>query len=123
MKSLLIVFMLLWAVQAVAQPAVLGPKDGVEWNASISADVKEYELWGAVTSGGHDFTVPAFATILHPLVSATFTLTEPVDGEYFIVVTARDHAGNRSGPSNEIHIKYDSTAPGPVQIRLIFGKR
>ncbi len=114
--------MLLVPALAVAQPAILGPKGGVEWDASTATDIKDYELWGAVTSGGHDFAVPAFAIIPHPLVSATFTLTEPVDGEYFIVVTARDHAGNRSGPSNEIHIKYDSTAPEPVQIRLIFGK-
>ena len=112
---------LIWAVQAEAQPVLLGPDSGVAWDASTASDIKDYEIWLAPTPGGHDFTKIAFTSIVHPIVSTTFNVTEPPEGVYYVVVTARDHAGNRSLPSNEIHIEYDSTAPDPVQIKAIFG--
>ena len=80
---------------ATSAVANLTTRMTVSWNAATdnvtAADAMTYEIYLATASGGHDFSSP---TELSALGATTHVLSDLVPARYFVVVRARDTAGN-----------------------------
>lgn len=80
------------------------------WDASASPDVAGYRIYTSQTPGqytyGHD---NAAAEVTKENLTATVEGLN--DGTVYFVATAFDAKGNESGPSNEVNVTLDATAP------------
>ena len=112
--------LLLVAPLAWADGPIIGADCTFVWDAPTTntdgspiTDLKEYRLYLSSTAGGYDWTTPAGPPVPHPTTQLTCAAAGLVsDGQYYAVVTARDEAGNQSGPSNEIAFVRETLSPG-----------
>lgn len=97
----------------------------VEWDPSTALDLDGYILYYDTEPGGGPDGIYMFSksTVKTITVATCADLVNLHDGNWFIVVTATDLAGNQSGYSNEVHFTVDSTldteAPDALTIRII----
>ena len=79
------------------------------WDANSEADLAGYRLYQSDTSGSYTFGI---GNEVKDTPAGTETCTIDVaDGTWYWVLTAYDSNGNESGPSNEVSISVDQTAP------------
>lgn len=115
---------LAWGGTGFAEGPLVGPTsgNGLEWDAVAATDLKEYRVYlRSSPTVPYDTTVP-FAVVTAPATGQSFSGTvQPLEGQNYVVVTARDLAGNESAFSNEIAFVFDKAAPPAPVIRLLFG--
>jgi hypothetical protein len=72
------------------------PPELLVWSANTDDDLACYSIY----SGAHSGFDPDSTNLLHTTVDTVYCLSGSPGG--FLVVTATDHSGNESGPSNEV---------------------
>lgn len=88
------------------------------WDPLSDSDMQEYRVYTSRTPGKYD--PEAYFPVLHPAHDITcLDVGLTPDGTYYVTVVAADTAGNTSGPSNEVGVTFDDTAPGRVIIQII----
>lgn len=95
------------ALMLAAAPA-MAMDIGFAWDANTESDLAGYRLYQSDTSGSYTYLNPV-ADI--PAGTETYTQAGVSDGTWFWVLTAYDTEGNESGPSNEVTMTVDETAP------------
>ena len=80
------------------------------WNANTEPDMGEYRIYQSATPGIDPAGMTPVAII--PAPATSYLLVGVPDGGFYWVLTAVDTTGNESGPSNEVTLGLDSTAPG-----------
>ena len=108
MKRFLITFLLLASVSGAQTRVGSGAK--LQWDITPSPGVTTYNIFESSTSGGQDLTGVPLSTVAHPGNEWPIAVS---DGVHFVVLTAQDDVGNKTGPSNEVGFEFDSTPPLP----------
>lgn len=79
------------------------------WDQISVSDLAGYRLYQSTASGQYTYgATKAVKDIPAPGTSASITVP---DGTYYWVATSYDKSGNESGPSNEVTLTIDTTAP------------
>ena len=96
---------------------VVGPGCAFEWDANTETDLEGYRLYLAQVPGG--YTAPPVDVGNVTTFTCADAGVELREGQWFVVATAYDLAGNESGYSNEVPFVFDATAPvSPGTIRI-----
>lgn len=122
MKTILLAVMFLWSMISMTGAASVcgsyahAAEITFQWDKNTEGDLAGYRLYQSTVSGQYTYGANyAVATIDKAL--DTVMIAVP-DGKYFWVLTAVDNAGNESGPSNEVALTVDFTAPAnPKNLR------
>ena len=79
------------------------------WDANSEEDLAGYHIYRAESPG----TMPILENRIGTIPAGTETFTDEAipDGIYWWVATAYDTSDNESGPSNEVTLDLDTTAP------------
>lgn len=96
-------------VRGVSDPAMLGESGGsqfkISWTPPVSPGVEKHHIYACKTAAG----CPAsgqepLVTVSMPLTQTTITSPFEVGEPFVLVVTAEDHAGNESQPSQLLEL-------------------
>lgn len=106
MKKILVMCTLMLLVASSAYSASIE----FGWSANTESDLAGYRLYQTSQQGQYQYG-SAKAVKQIPAGTQTCTLDVTADGTYYYVLTAYDTGGLESGPSNEVNVKVDTTAP------------
>ena len=112
-----------WALDLDADCSNIKPYCGVMWHPNSEPDMKEYKMYLRSLPTPFNMSNTAL-TIPHPTTEVKDVAGElglSQNGDYAIVVTALDNAGNESGPSNEVQFHYAviDLPPSAPEIEMI----
>lgn len=110
---------LLIGLSAFAEGPIVGKNSVIYWNPNTESDLAGYKLYLGVSSGVYSSVrdVGLTQSPSSPEVSVLASFPGITDGQYYVVVTAYDLAGNESGYSAEAPFFLNAVAPAnPVGV-------
>jgi len=113
MKNTLVMFVVVLLTGGLAwADGEVNPR-GLTWDHNTESDLAGYLLYKATASGEQELDGVSFAVSVPAGTNTWMFPAELVDGVFYWVVSARDIAGNESGPSNEVYVEFNTTPPAP----------
>lgn len=110
LSKIFLMFLILMFISFSAWSATLI----VEWDANTELDIAGYEVY--ITNIQNVWGNPLVVT---PSLITICTITDVLDGTYWVAVTAYDFAGNISDKSDAVRAVVDSTRPNkPGRVRV-----
>lgn len=97
------------------EPILVGPKNGLEWDANTEPDLERYRVYLSQTPG----IAPRTVDVVAPTHELDFAGLNLLNGPWTASVTAMDVLGNESEKSDTVAFAYDATAPGvPKNLKI-----
>lgn len=113
LKSMVVVVFAMLALGGVVWADGEVNPQGLVWDHNTETDLAGYFVYAAETSGGQVLDGVSFAISVPAGVNTWVFPAGHTDGTFYWVVSARDTAGNESGPSNEVWAEFNTTPPTP----------
>jgi len=105
------IILLLAALCLLVATPVLAKDVTFLWDPNSESDLAGYRLYQSGTSGS--YTYGSGNEVANIPTGTEICTIDVADGTWYWVLTAHDTNGNESGPSNEVSISIDETAPAP----------